>query len=113
MCVYGGVSALKGPVRVTDVILRIGADAAMVWTLANLPAGQLEASPMLSACLALLLGCSARPMLILCTVPTQALKRNVMVQKCNSMRQDTMSRPAEHRDFALYIEHRARQRLTC
>ena len=40
VCVYGGVSALKGPVRVTDVILRIGSDAAIVWTLANLPAGQ-------------------------------------------------------------------------
>ena len=40
VCVYGGVSALKGPVRVTDVILRVGSDAAIVWTLANLPAGQ-------------------------------------------------------------------------
>ena len=40
VCVYGGVSDVKGPVRVTDVILRIGSDAAIVWTLASLPAGQ-------------------------------------------------------------------------
>lgn len=34
-----GVASLRGPVRVTDIIARIGPDTAIVWTLANFPAG--------------------------------------------------------------------------
>ena len=84
VCVYGGVSALKGPVGVTDVLLRIGADAAIVWTLANLPAGQPRVVSQLCACLAQMLGCTALPMLVLCTTPNQVLKGNVMVQNAFS-----------------------------
>lgn len=40
-CVPTGTGAL----RVTDVVLRVGPDTALVWTLANFPAGQLHALP--------------------------------------------------------------------
>ena len=63
---------------------------------------------MLCACLAQMLGCAALPLLMHCTVPNQVLRYDVMLQNCDSKRQDTMSRPAEHREFALYIEHHAR-----
>lgn len=40
-----GVPTGTGPLRVTDVVLRVGPDTAFVWTLANFPAGQLHALP--------------------------------------------------------------------
>ena len=40
-----GVPSGTGPLRVTDVVLRVGPDTAFVWTLANFPAGQLHALP--------------------------------------------------------------------